>query len=287
MYEIELVFFYFSTFLVDGTPFGQLPQRIATHPLFQRTFKNPYIPVFHRGGGVFKNKSGSHQHSFAFEEGTGRFIIREMDGNGNSRRPMDSESFSGDLPLQLVEDYNYWILLNNDDAADIELRPLTEQLNVAYRIVLDSSLNGRVIDCQTNRTMLNYHGAAFTRVCDSFLWRLDQKQFVLPWLPRSSIEADLSDQWSLCLELHCLHLNVEIWSCSKPDETRVVFREFDGMSPASSQFIDTFIGLKHMLVLERPNKLKTVIVPNFNLKSEQGSSHHKLVFWYSIVITYF
>ena len=132
--------------------------------------------------------------------------------------------------------------------------------------------------------MLNYCGTAFSRVCDSFLWRLDQKQFVLPWLPRPSIDDDaLSDQWSLCLELHRLHLHVEIWTSNKLNETRVVLREFDGMSLASSQFLDTFIGLKHMLVLERPNKvintvINTVIVPNFDLQSEQGSVHHKLVF---------
>ena len=52
---------------------------------------------------------------------------------------------------------------------------------------------------------------------------------------------------------------------------------------ASSQYLDTFIGLKQMLVLERPNKLKTVIVPNFNLKTKQGSVHHNLVFFYIII----
>jgi len=265
---------------VDGAPIGRLPHRILLHPLFQRAFKNPYISVFHRGGGVFESKNGSLQHSFAFEEGTGGLIIREIDGNGTSRRLLDPASFSGDLPHKLVEDYNYWMLLNNDDVTDIELRPLTDKSKVAYRIELDSSLNGRVIDCKTNRKMLNYRGTAFSRVCDTFLWRLDQKQFVLPWLPRpSSTDGDaLSDQWSLCLELHRLHLHVEIWANNKPDGTRVVLREFDGMSLASSQYLDTFIGLKQMLVLERPNKLKTVIVPNFNLKTKQGSVHQSLVF---------
>jgi hypothetical protein len=264
---------------VDGAPIGRLPCRIVLHPLFQRNFKNPYISVFHRGGGVFESKSGSFQHSFVLEEDTGCLIVRETDENGISRRLLDPVSFSGDLPHKLVEDYNYWMLLNNDDAADIELRPLTEQSKVVFRIKLDSELNGRVIDCKTNRTMLNYRGTAFSRVCDSFLWRLDQKQFIIPWLPRPSTDDALSDQWSLCLELHRLHLHVEIWTNKKPDETRVLLREFDGLSMASSQFIYTFIGLKHMLILERPNKLKTVIVPNFDLQTKKGSVHHKLVFY--------
>ena len=273
----SLIVIYFRTFLVDGAPIGRLPHRIILHPLFQRTFKNPYISAFHRGGGVYESRNESYQYSFAYEEDTDEVIIRETDRKGISRRLLDPASFEDDLPHQLVEGYNYWMLLNEDESPDVELRLLNDELTVSYRIFLDSELNGQVINCQSNRTMLNFRGKALSRVCDCFLWRLDQKQFVLPWLPKPTTNEALSDQWSLCLELHRLHLHVEIWIGNKPEGTRIALREFDNMSVSASQFLYTFIGLKHMLVLERPNKLKTVIVPNLNLKTKRGSVHHKLV----------
>ena len=149
---------------------------------------------------------------------------------------------------------------------------------VTYKILLDSQLNGRVLDCKSGRTMLNFSGSILSRVCESFLWRLDQKQFVLPWLPlRTSDDSAISDKWSLCLELHRLHLHVEI--CTS-EETRIVLREFDNMIVLPSQFLDTFVGLTHMLVLKRPNKLRTVIVPHLNFKTKRISAeapHHQLV----------
>jgi len=272
----------FRIFLVDGTATSRLPDKIWSHPLFKRAFKNPQISVFHRGGGIFETKSGKLQHTFAYDEASGGVIIREIDHNGCSRRLLESNSFANDLPHQLFSGFNFWMSLDGGSkvSLDIELRPLNpkqDELPVAYRILLDSQLHGRVTDCKSNRLMLNFNGSILPRLFNSFLWRLDQKQFVLPWLPlRASDDPTLNDQWSLCVELHRLHLHVEIWTT--PEGTRVVLREFDNMTVSPSQFLDTFVGLQHMLVLERPNKLETIIVPNLNLQTKRGSAHHQLVF---------
>ena len=195
------------------------------HPLFKRAFKNSQISVFHRGGGIFETKRGKLQHTFAYDEASGSVIIREIDHNGYSRRLLDSNLFANDLPHQLHSDYNFWMSLDGGKkvSLDIELRPLNQldELHVAYRILLDSQLNGRVTDCKSNRTMLNFNGSILPRLFDLFLWRLDEKQFVLPWLPlRASDEPTYNDQWSLCVELHRLHLHVEIWTT--PDRKSVV-----------------------------------------------------------------
>ena len=268
---------------MDGEPTSRLPDRISSHSLFKRVFKNAQISVFHRGGGIFETNSGKLQHTFAYDKNSGGVIIREIDQVGCSRRLLDSKSFVNDLPHQLVTDYNFWMSLGDvsQGGLDIKLWPLNsdiEEPEATYRILLDSKLNGRVTDCKSGRTMLNFNGSILSRICESFLWRIDQKQFVFPWLPlHVSDDPALSDQWSLCLELHRLHLHVEIW---KSEETRIILREFDNMIVSPTQFLDTFVGLKHMLVLERPNKLRTVIVPHLNLKTERISAkalHHQLV----------
>lgn len=101
------------------------------------------------------------------------------------------------------------------------------------------------------------------------------RNHVIPWLPAPPSE------FNLCIELHRLHLHVEIRTGVSGD-TRIVLREFDNMQVSQFQSLDTFIGLKHLLVLERPNKkMRTVIVPHFNaFKTERNTAadrHHQLV----------
>ena len=281
---------------MDGAPIGRLPHRIIEHPLFKRTFANPFIAAFHRGGGVFEGKIGDRQYTFAYEEGTRGLIVKEIDSKGSARRLLDPTSFTGDLPEPLITDCHFWMSLDDVLFSDqnIELRPLNRELEepeVKYQILLPMSswkvprLHGRVIDCKSNRTMLNFRGVALSHLFTSLLWRLDEKKYLLPWLPRPSDDDDLSDKWSLCIELHRLHLHAEIWN-GQSEGTRIVLREFDTMSVSSSQFLETFVGLKHMLVLER-DQMRTVIVPNFNLKTERSSVHHKLVCYYHHAYYYF
>ena len=229
---------------MDGAPIGRLPSRIILHPLFKRTFKNPYISAFHRGGGVFETKIRDLQYTFAYEESTRGLIVSEIDPKGRSRRLLNPQTFVDDLPEHLITDFHFWMSFDGDgyllmdfSQQDIELRPLNREPKepaVVYQILFEMplrnpKLNGRVIDCKSNRTMLNFHGAALSRVWDSFLWRLDEKKHVLPWLPITSDEDDaLSDQWSLCLHLHRLHLHVEIWNSQ--EDIQIVLREFDNMS---------------------------------------------------------
>ena len=238
--------------------------------------------VYHRGGGVFESKTG---YTFAFHDNN--VIIREINDTGVSRRLLNPTTFAKDLPNQLVEEYNFWMMVNGEKE-DIELRPVSSGDSEStipihhYKILLDSEMKGKVIHSASNRTMLNFSGPVLSNICDSFLWRLEQKPYVIPWLPAPQSDLNSSpDQWSLCIELHRLHLHIEIRT-GVSEGTRIVLREFDNMHVSPFQSLDTFIGLKHLLVLERPSKkMRTVIVPHFNaFKTEQkyaASRHHQLV----------
>ena len=138
---------------MDGAPTSRLPDRILSHPLFQRVYPKTHVAVFHRGGGIFETKSGRNsQNTFAYDEGKKSVIIREIDQTGCSRRLLDSKSFVNDLPHQLVNEFNFWMSLSDVSQTnlDIELRPLNAKIGeqtVTYKILLDSQLNGRVLDC--------------------------------------------------------------------------------------------------------------------------------------------
>ena len=99
---------------MDGAPTSRLPDRILSHPLFQRVYPKTHVAVFHRGGGIFETKSGRNsQHTFAYDEGKKSVIIREIDQTGCSRRLLDSKSFVNDLPHQLVNEFNFWMSLSD------------------------------------------------------------------------------------------------------------------------------------------------------------------------------
>jgi hypothetical protein len=102
---------------------------------------------------------------------------------------------------------------------------------------------------------------------------LDDKSFIVPFLPRQS-EPEDADQWALCLRLHRLHQHVEI-HCSE-GSVKVQVREFENMAVSADQFLGTFIGLEHLLVLERPNGIRTIIVPHLNYTTELIGPHLKL-----------
>ena len=48
------------------------------------------------------------------------------------------------------------------------------------------------------------------------------------------------------------------------------------MTVSVDQFLGTFIGLEHLLVLERPNGIRTVIVPHLDYQTELAGPHLKL-----------
>ena len=160
----------------------------------------------------------------------------------------------------------------------IELRrPTTQQKNdfqAEFRIDLRSDLHGRVEELKTGRTLLNFCSHAFDAIFKAFVWRLDIKSFVIPYLPKRLDPSD-SDEWSLCLHLHRLHQHIEMFI--ENDNVKFQIREFDNMVVSSNQFLGTLVGLDHLLVLERRNGIRTVIVPHLSFRTDLNEHHLKVI----------
>jgi len=263
-----------GTFLVDGEPIGCLSDGILKHHLFKKNFPLASLPVLHRGGGVYET-TGLKEAVYTFAL-VGSSLVAKERRNGRSSRLIDVQAFNQDLPQPLISAHSFWMTYDGLEHY-IELRrPNMFQISdyrPIYRIELNSHLDGQVMDLDARRLLLNYRGQAFDTVFKSFLWRLDDRSFIVPFLPRQS-EPEDADQWTLCLRLHRLHQHVEI-HCSE-DSVKVQVREFENMSVSADQFLGTFIGLEHLLVLERPNGIRTVIVPHLDYTTELVGPHLKL-----------
>jgi hypothetical protein len=202
-------------------------------------------------------------------------VVKER-RNGRSFKLIGVQAFSQDLPQPLIDAHSFWMAYDGLEH-HIELRrPNMFQVGdfrPIYRIELNSHLDGQVKDLDSGRLLLNFRGDAFDRVFKSFLWRLDERSFIVPFLPRQS-EPEGADQWALCLRVHRLHQHVEIYC--KESSVKVQVREFENMTVSADQFLGTFIGLEHLLVLERPNGIRTIIVPHVDYTTELVGPHMKL-----------
>jgi len=269
-----------GTFLVDGEPVGRLPEQILTLKLFQRVFPDAsLLAVFHRGGGVFETKSPLvNGASFTFALKNGELIIREIDGQNVARRLLPWQSFHDDLPQNLVEEHIHWMTYRNPDKCVIELRPLKDQhsLQPVYAIQLNENFQGQVLHCETSRKMLNVTGVTFDHIYRTVGWRLDQKRYIEPYWPTVTKKdhEELADNWSVCLNYPRLHLHMEI--CIVLNTIKVTVLEYENMVVSPSQYFGSFIRLKQMLVLERPNGLRTVIIPHFEFQAVKRNIHHCL-----------
>ena len=206
-------------------------------------------------------------------------IIRKIDGQGTVRRLLPSQSFHDDLPQSLVEDYTQWMTYRMPGNCVIELRTLKDWQNLLpiYQIQLDAELQGQVINCITCRKMLNFTGKPFDNIYQTVGWRLDQKRFIEPYLPATARidHQELADNWCVCLYFPRLHLHMEIRIVS--EKISVTLLEYENMVVSPNQYLGSFIGLKQMLVLERPNGLRTAIIPHFAFQAvKKHNSHHYL-----------
>jgi len=205
-------------------------------------------------------------------------IIREIDGQGTSRRLLPWQSFQGDLPQRLVEDHIHWITYRTWEECVIELRSLKDRYNVnpVYKIQLGAELEGQVLNCNTSREMLNFTGKPFDRIYQLVGWRLDQKCHIEPYWPTTMKKdhEELGDNWSVCLYYPRLHLHMEIRIVS--DKISITVLEYENMLVSPSQYLGSLIGLRQMLVLERPNGLRTAIIPHFAFQAVKRKCHHSL-----------
>lgn len=267
-----------GTFLVDGEPLGRLPERILTHKMLQRVFPDASaLAVFHRGGGVFEtNRPIQNGSNFTFALNDSELIVREIDGQGVARRLLPWQSFHDDLPQSLVEKYIHWMIYRTSGNCAIELRDLKDRHKSlpVYVIELDAELQGQVLHCETSLKMLNFAGEVFDHIYRTVGWRLDQKRYIEPYWPTSTIREESPDNWSVSLFYPCLHLHMEIRVVS--NKISVTVLEYENMVVSSNQYLGRFIGLVQMLVLERTNGLRTVIIPNFAFQALKHKSHHRL-----------
>jgi hypothetical protein len=54
-------------------------------------------------------------------------------------------------------------------------------------------------------------------------------------------------------------------------------REFDNMVVSSNQFLGTLVGLDNLLILERRNGIRTIIVPHLSFRTDLNEPHLKVI----------
>lgn len=160
-----------GAFLVNGRPVGRLPQQISESACYVRLFRDSVFDVQPAHGGGYKTRR-MRGACFGFElDGDGQVIIteeREVEGQLVNATLVPHQSFQGDFPISLVEDYSHWLVNGKDGGngkASVYFRPIqfdhpdnqhgcslrgaTYVLHVDSRMVIRSQDSSKLVDVRS------------------------------------------------------------------------------------------------------------------------------------------